>query len=105
MQGTRISEKTYELIKQMLLQGYSAKKLSQMLPAEISVSLNTIRKIDGAATYNEYCGVKPEPKAPEKPVQIVPYTSSREIVDAINATNEKLDRLCGMLASLLESLA
>ena len=103
MKGTRISDKTYELIKGMLIQGYSVKKIVQMLLAEIAVSGETVRKCGRSANYQEYCGIKPEPK-PEKVIQITPHAQSKEIVDAINATNEKLDRIGALLASLIESL-
>lgn len=101
--GVRMSEKTYELIKQMLIQGYSVKKVLQMLPDEIKVSDQTIRKVDKAATYDDYCGVKEEPK-PEKVLQVTPYPQTKEIVEAINKTNILLESLFQLVKELTDSL-
>jgi transposase len=104
MKGIRISERTFELIKSMLTQGYSAKKISQMLPEEISVTTNTIYKVEKAATYDEYCGKRPEPKVPDKIVQITPYSQTQDVVDAINRTNVLLESLFQLVKELRDSL-
>ena len=105
MQGTRISDKTFALVKQMLNQGYSPKKVVQMLPDEIKVAVNTIRKIGNADTYDEYCGIKPEPKEPEKVVAITPFSQTKDVIDAIERTNVRLDSIFQLLKELVESLS
>ena len=103
MKGSRLSEKTFELIKQMLMQGYSVKKIHQMLPAEVAVCEATIRKIDAATTYKEYCGEKEEEK-PEKIIQVTPYPQTKEIVEAIGKTNILLESLFQIVKELSDSL-
>lgn len=104
MARVRITEKTFDLIKGMLIQGYSVKKIEQMLPDEIKVSDFTIRKIDKVQNYAEYCGEKPEPKAPDKVVQITPHAQTQEVVDAINRTNILLESLFQVVNELCASL-
>lgn len=103
MKGQRLSERTFELIKQMLVQGYSVKKVAQMLPEEIAVCQNTIHKINNAATYDEYCGVKPEPEKPDVKAYI-PHAQSKEIVEEIQKTNIRLDSIFQMLKELVDLL-
>lgn len=102
MQGQRLSEKTYELIKSMLVQGYSPKKVHQMMPDEIRVSMNVIYRVSNAATYDDYCGVKPE--EPEKKVVITPISQTKEIVSILESVNNRLDLLCQMLGEILTML-
>lgn len=104
MKGVRLSEKSFELIKQMLLQGYSPKKVHQMLPEEIRVCLAVIHKVNNSATFDEYRGVKPEPEAPEKVTVITPHAQTKEVVDAINRTNVLLESLFQIVKELKESL-
>ena len=105
MKGVRLSEKSFELIKQMLLQGYSPKKVHQMLPEEIRVCLAVIHKVNNSATFDEYRGIKPETvEAPEKVTMITPHAQTKEIVDAINRTNVLLESLFQIVKELKESL-
>lgn len=100
MKGTRISEKTFELIKRMLADGYSAKKIEQTLPDEIKVCRNIIYKVDKYGSYREYCGIAPEP-VKEPKISMMPYAQSSEIIKAINGVQERLDSLCGMIGELI----
>lgn len=94
------------MIKGMLDSGNSPKKVLHILPDEIKVSENTIRKVSGSKDYDEYCGVKKEepPKPPEKAVQITPYAQTKEIVEAIGKTNILLESIFQMLKELNDSL-
>lgn len=104
MKGQKISEKTYELVKQMLIQGYSVKKVHQMLPEPIRICENSIYKIDKADTYDDFIGVKKEPEKPEKVIQVTPHAQTQEIVDAINRTNVLLESLFQIVKELNDSL-
>lgn len=88
----------------MLVQGYSAKKILQMLPDEIKVSLNTIYRIDKVATYEEYRGVRQETDSPDKVTIITPHSQTKEIVEAINKTNILLESLFTIVKELNDSL-
>ena len=104
MKGYRISEKTFDLVKGMLSQGYSIKKIESMLPEEIKICANSIRKIDGSGTYAEYLGEKKEEPKPEKVVQITPYSQTKEVVEEIAKTNVLLESIFQMLKELMDSL-
>ena len=102
MRGQRLSEKSYELIKQMLVQGYSVKKVQQMLPDEISVSPQVIYRVNSSENYKDYLGVKED--EPKKVVQVTPYTHTKEVVDAINRTNILLESLFQRVNDLVKLL-
>lgn len=95
MKGTRISEGLYNMVKGWLKEGYSIPKIIKMLPDEVKVSPNTVRKIKEAEDYEAYCGIKKEEpeKPPEKVVQITPYAQTKEIVEVIGKTNILLESI------------
>lgn len=103
MKGQPLTEKSYELIKQMLIQGYSVKKVVQMLPDAIKVSPNVVYRVDKAATYDEYRGIKKEPEP--KIVPVMSKAQSADIVEAINKTNVLLESLFQMVKELCDSLS
>ena len=104
MKGQKLSEKQYELIKHLLTQGYSAKKVCQMLPDEVKVCQNTIVKVNNASTYNEYLGIKPEPDPVEEKPKYVPHAQVKEITDSIEKLGEHLTRIEGLFEELLSLL-
>lgn len=99
MKGTRISEGLYNMVKGWLKEGYSIPKIIKMLPDEVKVSSNTVRKIKEAEDYEAYCGIKKEEpeKPPEKVLQITPYAQTKEIVEAIEKTNILLESIFQMM--------
>lgn len=100
-----MNEKTFELIKGLLNNGMSMKKIEQTLPDEIRVSRATIAKVDNAATYDEYIGKKPLPAPAPTQTMITPYAHSQKVCEAINGLGEKLDRLTELLEGLVNSLS
>lgn len=107
MKGTRISEGLYNMVKGWLKEGYSISKIIKMLPDEVKVSANTVRKIKEAEDYEAYCGVKKEEpeKPPEKVVQITPYVQTKEIVEAIGKTNILLESIFQMMNEMKAEIA
>lgn len=104
--GRTISEGLFNMVKNWLNGGYSVSKVLQMLPEEVKISHETVRKIRSSEDYDAYCGVKKEEpeKPPEKAVQITPYAHTKEIVDAIGKTNILLESIFQMLKELNDSL-
>ena len=103
--GTRLSQKTYDLIKGWLNEGFSTSKIMQLLPDEIRCSHTTISKINAAKDYDEYCGVKKEPeKEPEKKVQIVPFAQLEPVLDELRKANINAESQFQIQKEILEEL-
>ena len=86
--GTRLSQKTYDLIKGWLNEGFSVAKIIQLLPDEIRCSHTTVSKINTSEDYDDYCGVKKEPdKEPEKKISIVPFAQLEPVLEELRKAN------------------
>ena len=74
-----------------------------MLPDEIKVSLQVIYRVDRAATYADYCGVKEEPEKKEVPIYKT-ATQHQEVLEAIGKSNILLESLFQIVKELVDSL-
>ena len=102
--GTRLSQKTYDLIKGWLNDGFSTSKITQLLPDEIRCSHTTISKINASKDYDDYCGVKKEEKEPEKKVSIVPFAQLEPVLDELRKANVNAESQFQIQKEILEEL-